>query len=105
MLLVDSRRMDDQERDAAWAEVYAVLPTDWVVLRPMWQETKRVWAVYARSTTQSNDAKPWVEAFGETEVTALRALAQQFRTGGDVTPRVASLPGWGLAGGREGRQE
>ena len=67
------------ERDAAWAEVYAVLPTDWVVLRPMWQETSRVWAVYARSTTRSSDAQPWVEAFGETEAIALRALAQQFR--------------------------
>ena len=69
------------ERDAAWAEVYAVLPTDWVVLRPMWQETKRVGAVYARSTARSSDAQPWLEAFGETEAIALRALAQQFRVG------------------------
>ncbi|MGO9178741.1 MAG: hypothetical protein ACLQBX_17830 [Candidatus Limnocylindrales bacterium] len=69
------------ERDAAWAEVYAVLPTDWVVLRPMWRETDRMWAVYARSTARSSDAKPWADAFGETEAIALRALAQQFRTG------------------------
>jgi hypothetical protein len=71
--------MGDHERAAAWEELYAVLPADWVVLRPMWQETKRVWAVYARSTTRSSDAQPWVEAFGETEAIALRALAQQFR--------------------------
>jgi hypothetical protein len=38
-----------------------------------------VWAVYARSTTRSSDDKPWVEAFGETEAIALRALAQQLR--------------------------
>ncbi len=67
------------ERDAAWAEVYAVLPADWVVLRPLWRETDRTWAVYARSTARSSDDKPWVEAFGETEAIALRALAQQFR--------------------------
>ncbi len=69
------------ERDAAWAEVYAVLPIDWVVLRPLWRGTDQVWAVYARSTTRSGDEKPWAEAFGETEAIALRALAQQFRTG------------------------
>jgi len=69
------------ERDAAWAEVYAVLPADWVVLRPLWRETDRLWAVYARSTTRSRDEKPWAEGFGETEAIALRALAQQFRTG------------------------
>jgi hypothetical protein len=28
---------------------------------------------------RSSDDKPWVEAFGETEAIALRALAQQFR--------------------------
>jgi hypothetical protein len=69
------------ERDEAWAEVYAVLPIDWVVLRPMWRETDRVWAVYARSTARSSDEKPWAEAFGATEAIALRALAQQIRTG------------------------
>ena len=69
------------ERDAAWAEVYAVLPADWVVLRPMWRETDRVWAVYARSTARSSDAQPWLEAFGETEAMARLALAQQFRAG------------------------
>jgi hypothetical protein len=70
-----------EDRDAAWAEVYAVLPADWVVLRPMWRETDRMWAVYARSTTRSSDDQPWVEAFGETEAIALRALAQRFRMG------------------------
>ncbi len=69
------------ERDKAWAEVYAVLPADWVVLRPMWRETGRTWVVYARSTTRSSDDKPWAEAFGETEAIAPRALAQQFRAG------------------------
>jgi len=69
------------ERDEAWGEVYAVLPADWVVLRPMWRGTDRLWAVYARSTTRSSDATPWAEGFGETEAIALRALAQQFRTG------------------------
>ena len=67
------------ERDAAWAEVYAVLPVDWVVLRPLWRGEQGVWAVYARSTTRSSDDQPWVEALGETEALALRALAQQFR--------------------------
>jgi hypothetical protein len=69
------------ERDAAWAEVYAVLPADWVALRPMWRGEQGVWAVYARSTARSSDAEPWVEAFGETEAIALRALTQQFRVG------------------------
>jgi hypothetical protein len=69
------------ERDAAWAEVYAVLPADWVVLRPMWRGEQGAWAVYARSTARSSDAESWVEAFGETEAIALRALAQQLRTG------------------------
>jgi hypothetical protein len=69
------------ERDAAWAEVYAVLPADWVVLRPMWRGEQGAWAVYARSTARSSDAESWVEAFGETEAIALRALAQQFRMG------------------------
>ena len=36
-------------------------------------------AVYARPMARSSDDKPWVEAFGETEAIALRALAQQFR--------------------------
>jgi hypothetical protein len=67
------------ERDEAWAEVYAVLPADWVVLRPMWRGEQGAWAVYARSTARSSDAQPWVDAFGETEATALRALTQQFR--------------------------
>ena len=73
--------MDDPERDAAWAEVYAVLPADWVVLRPLWRGEQGAWAVYARFTARSSDDKPWVEAFGETEAIALRALAQQFRVG------------------------
>ena len=67
------------ERDKAWAEVYAVLPADWVVLRPMWREADRMWVVYARSTTRSSDDKPRAEAFGQTEAIALRALAKQFR--------------------------
>jgi hypothetical protein len=69
------------ERDAAWAEVYAVLPADRVVLRPLWRGEQGVWAVYARSTARSSDAESWVEAFGATEAVALRALAQQFRMG------------------------
>jgi len=73
--------VSEDERDAAWAEVYAALPVDWVVLRPLWRGEQGVWAVYARSTNRSGDDQPWVEAFGETEAVALRALAQQFRAG------------------------
>ena len=70
------------ERDAAWAEVYAALPADWVVLRPLWQETKRVWAVYVRRLTgPKRTVGVWHDAFGQTEAIALRALSQQFRTG------------------------
>jgi hypothetical protein len=69
------------ERDEAWAEVYAVLPADWVVLRPLWRGSQGVWAVYARRMSRRGEDRPWVEAFGETEAIALRALAQQFRAG------------------------
>ncbi len=69
------------ERDAAWAEVYAVLPADWVVLRPLWRGTMGRWAVYARPMSRRGEDRAWVEVFGETEATALRALAQRFRTG------------------------
>jgi len=69
------------ERDEAWAEVYEVLPADWVVLRPLWRGTKGLWAVYARPMTRGGKETSWVEAFGETEAIALWALAQQFRTG------------------------
>jgi hypothetical protein len=61
--------------------VYAVLPADWVVLRPVWRGTQDVWGAYARPTTQGGEDRPWVEAFGETEAAALRALAHQFRAG------------------------
>ena len=62
------------ERDAAWAEVYAVLPADWVVLRPLWRGEQGAWAVYPRSTARSTDAQSWVEAFGETSSVPARGV-------------------------------
>ena len=72
--------MHDDERAAAWEELYDTLPDGWAVMRPVWREADRMWAIYARKMAGPGHADgPWREAFGQTEAIALRALAQQFR--------------------------
>ncbi len=70
--------MDDSEQ--AWSEVYAVLPDGWTVMRPVWREADQVWAVYAREVMGARrEHEAWLEAYGESQAIALRALAQQLR--------------------------
>ena len=70
--------MDDSEQ--AWSEVYAVLPDGWTVMRPVWRDDDRMWAVYARELTGAQrDHDPWLEAYGESQTNALLGLAQQLR--------------------------
>ena len=65
------------DRDTAWAELYAVLPDGWAVLGPRLREDKSDWVVSAQH--MRGQADPLREAYGDTEAAALRALAQQFR--------------------------
>ena len=46
--------MNDDERAVAWEELYDTLPEGWAVMRPVWREADRVWAIYARTM-----AGPW----------------------------------------------
>jgi hypothetical protein len=72
--------MDDDERAAAWEELYRALPHGWVVVAPVGRAGERVWAVYARKPSGPRHViGPWREAFGSNETIALRVLAQQFR--------------------------
>ena len=76
-----------EARDAARAEVYAVLPTGWVVTPPVYDPHIRMWRVSARDLRGApREYQPWEEGVGADEATALRALAQRFRlANGDVT--------------------
>jgi hypothetical protein len=69
------------ERDEALAELRAALPQWWVVVGPLWRESEHLWEVHAHPMPSGGKETPWAEAFGQTEAIALRALAQQFRTG------------------------
>jgi hypothetical protein len=72
--------MDEPERAAAWEELYDAPPDGWAVTGPQWREDDNLGGVYARRLSG-----PWRgrdgarQAFGATQVIALRALAQQFR--------------------------
>jgi hypothetical protein len=74
--------MVDEERNAAGAELRAVLAEGWIVIGPVLRKDDRGWAVYARQLPgPGQDPDAWREAFGKTEASALRAMAQQFRLG------------------------
>jgi len=77
----------DNERETAWAEVTAVLPTGWVVIPPVYDPAARLWRVYARDVRGApREYEPRAEADGTDEATALRLLAARFRqSNGDVT--------------------
>jgi hypothetical protein len=79
--------VNENERDAAWAEVYTVLLIGWVVLPPVYDPEIRMWRVYARDLRGApREYQPWEEAVGAAEVTALRVLAARFRlSGGNET--------------------
>jgi hypothetical protein len=64
------------DRDAAWDDLQAVLPEGWSVSSPA-LDADGLWVV--RATYRLPPLHPWREAFGATEVDALRALARQFR--------------------------
>jgi hypothetical protein len=75
--------VSDDARDAAWAEVYAVLPIGWVVLPPVHDPEIQTWRVYARDLRGApREYQPWEEAVGADEATALRVLAARFRLSG-----------------------
>lgn len=79
--------MSEDARDAAWAEVYAILPIGWVVIPPVYDPDAHLWRVYARDVRGApREYQPWEEAVGADEATALRVLAARFRlSGGDET--------------------
>ena len=77
----------EDEREAAWAEVYAALPVGWVATPPVYDPRARVWRAYARDLRGApREYQPWEEAVGADEATALRVLATRFRLAdGDET--------------------
>jgi len=79
--------MSDDERDAAWAELSAVLPTGWAVFPPVFEPDIGMWHVYARDLRGApREYQPWEDGVGADEATAVRTLAQRFRhTDGDET--------------------
>jgi hypothetical protein len=79
--------VSDGAREAAWAEVSAVLPSGWVVIPPVYDPESQMWRVSARDLRGApREYQPWEEAVGSDEATALRALAARFRlANGDVT--------------------
>jgi hypothetical protein len=79
--------MSEEGRDSAWAEVYAVLPTGWVVIPAVYDSEIRLWRVSARDLRGApREYQPWEEAVGADEATALHVLAERFRAStGDET--------------------
>ena len=69
------------DRDAAWDDLQAVLPEGWSVSAPA-LDTDGLWVV--RATYRLPPLHPWREAFGATEVDALRGLARQFHAAGEL---------------------
>jgi hypothetical protein len=66
------------DREAAWADLTARLPEGWVVSPPTYDERDGLWVARAEFVQDPPPYRPWREAFGATEVGALRALARQF---------------------------
>jgi hypothetical protein len=79
--------MSDDERDAAWAELSAVLPIGWAVFPSVFAADIGMWPVYARDLRGApREYQPWEDAVGADEPTAVRALAERFRrSSGDET--------------------
>jgi hypothetical protein len=67
------------ETDRAWAELRAVLPDGWQPLPPDCDRPDGLCAVRTEYVDDAAAQVLWREAYGETEVIALRALARQFR--------------------------
>jgi hypothetical protein len=64
--------------EQAWAAVYAVLPAEWSVSRPVHHHELGYWVAYCRDTRyrKQKATPPFVEAAGPTEERALRELAR-----------------------------
>jgi hypothetical protein len=78
------------ESYAAWAELRTVLPKGWVLYPPELDTAHRRWLIRAQYVADPARARPWREASGETETTALQALAEQFRADGRLVMTGAS---------------
>ncbi len=74
-------------RDVAWAEVFAVLPTGWMVTPPVFDPESHLWRVCARDLrgALASTSRAGV-VVGADEATAVQVLAARFRlTSGDET--------------------
>jgi hypothetical protein len=60
----------------AWTAVYAVLPAEWSVAKPVEHPELGSWVAHARNTRFRKTGVPFVEAVGPTEPRALRELAR-----------------------------
>jgi hypothetical protein len=62
--------------EEAWQAVYAVLPPEWAVTKPVHHPELGSWVAYARNTRYRKTGVPFVEAVGPTEPRALHELAR-----------------------------
>jgi hypothetical protein len=84
--------LSEGARHAARAEVYAALPTGWVVTPPVYDPHIQMWRVSARDLRGApREHQPWEEAVGAHEATALRVLAAARQRGRDSVTDAAAI--------------